>query len=193
MSTKQGEIALIALGGNGSAEIGSVRAVIEGAIASVAALSADPQAVRTSRLFRTPAFPEGAGPDFVNAAMAFPYAGTAQDLLAELHAIEAEAGRERQIRWGARVLDLDLIALGGQVLPDAGTQDGWRALPLAVQQTRAPERLILPHPRVQDRSFVLVPLAEVAPGWRHPRIGRTVEELLADRPAQERAEVQPLQ
>ena len=90
-------------------------------------------------------------------------------VLARLHATEDAFARRRRARWGPRTLDLDLIAMGDTVLPDAATQARWRALDAAAQRSLAPDRLILPHPRMQERAFVLVPLADVAPGWRHPR------------------------
>jgi 2-amino-4-hydroxy-6-hydroxymethyldihydropteridine diphosphokinase len=91
-----------------------------------------------------------------------------------------------------RTLDLDLLALGDSVLPDAATQEHWRNLPLADQKRLAPDGLILPHPRLQDRAFVLVPLADVAPDWRHPLTGQTVAAMTASLPAAERAAMRPM-
>ena len=147
-----------------------------------------------SRFYATPCFPAGAGPDYVNAAVLFEVADDVDpaSILAVLHRVEARFGRQRAVRWGMRTLDLDLVALGDSVLPDAETQDAWRNLAPEAQARVAPDRLILPHPRLQDRAFVLVPLADVAPDWRHPRDGRTVAEMLADLPGTDRAEVRPL-
>ncbi|MDO5646933.1 2-amino-4-hydroxy-6-hydroxymethyldihydropteridine diphosphokinase [Paracoccus sp. (in: a-proteobacteria)] len=146
-----------------------------------------------SRFWRTPAYPAGAGPDFVNAAIALKTQLSADDFLARLHGIESDAGRDRSAgRWASRVLDLDLIAFDDVVLPDAATQRDWVNLPAAQQAQIAPDRLILPHPRMQDRGFVLAPLADIAPDWRHPVTGRSVAQMLADLPPGSLDGIEPL-
>jgi len=77
------------------------------------------------------------------------------------------------------------------VLPDVSTYRVWQDLPLERQTQVAPDTLILPHPRVQDRAFVLVPLADVAPEWRHPVSGQTVRQMLNALSPEARAEVVP--
>ena len=103
----------------------------------------------------------------------------APDLLALLHGVEAGLGRVRDgNRWAARGIDLDLLALDGEVRPHAEAQRHWRELPPDRQRVEAPAELILPHPRLQDRGFVLAPLHDIAPLWRHPLTGATVREML---------------
>lgn len=150
------------------------------------------RSVARSRLFRTPAWPPGSGPGFVNAAVVLWSPVPPMRLLARLHAIEARAGRVRGLRWSARVLDLDLLASGARVLPDRATQAIWRQLSPERQAREAPGRLILPHPRLQDRAFVLIPLAEVAAAWRHPVTGRRVADMVARLRRKELAQIRPL-
>jgi len=188
------QLCLIAIGANAASPAGCPAQTIETAIAHLDEAPGRIEAV--SRLYRTPAFPPGSGPDFVNAAAALRMPGDAGAVLARLHEIEARHGRARTVRWGQRTLDLDLIAMGDAVLPDTDTYRYWRDLDPAAQRESTPEQLILPHPRMQDRAFVLVPLAEIVgrivPAWRHPVLGRSVEEMLEALPRRDVETVLPI-
>lgn len=117
-----------------------------------------------SSVWRSPAWPSGGGqPDYSNAVVALDPAGRApEQLFAVLLDIERRFGRERRERWGARTLDLDIIAMSDLV----GVFE-------AVQ---------LPHPRMHERGFVLAPLGEIAPDWRHPVLGLSVAQMLENAP-----------
>lgn len=184
---------LIALGGNlpfgASPPIETLRAAI-GAMAEE-----NLEVQRISQLYSTVAFPAGSGPDYVNAAAQLTWRQEvgASGILQALHRIEARFGRERLARWQGRTLDIDLLAIEDSVLPDSTTHRAWRDMPAEVQAKTTPETLILPHPRMQDRAFVLVPLADVAPDWRHPVLGKTVLEMLNALPKPDRDAVVALQ
>lgn len=184
------EAALIALGSN--QPIGELMPMeaISSAICRISEKSA--RVCRVSRFFSTPAVPKGAGPDFINACIAVRWTEAPQDILKQLHEIEADFGRIRKRRWGPRGLDLDLLAIGTQVLPNRDTETTWRTLGLSEQQERAPDELILPHPRLAERAFVLTPLADIAPHWRHPTLHRSVKEMLDALPAEDRAAIRPV-
>jgi 2-amino-4-hydroxy-6-hydroxymethyldihydropteridine diphosphokinase len=181
---------LIALGANLPVGEELPQVVLPKALDELAACGV--RVIARSRLFRTPCFPPGAGPDYVNAAAVLECDLQPDALLDILHRIEARFGRARQQRWGMRTLDLDLIARGQTVLPDPATQRRWMKLARDRQATETPDQLILPHPRLQDRAFVLVPLAEVAPDWCHPVSGLTVAEMCAGLPAKDRDAVIPI-
>lgn len=185
-----GQEVLIALGAN--LPVGETD-MIETLRAALRELQARGVSVRRiGRFYQTPCFPKDAGPDYINACAALSSDLAPTALLEVLHAVEADLGRTRDVRWGARSLDLDLLAVGHKIMPDLAGYEMWRDLPVSAQTTEAPDQLILPHPRLHERAFVLVPLLDVAPDWRHPVSGLTVREMHDALPAMDRAEVKPV-
>lgn len=129
-------------------------------IAALAALDrAGVTTLARSGWYRSAPVPPSAQPWFVNAVAAVAVAVDANRLLALMQRIESDFGRIRAERNAARILDLDLLDYRGE-------------------QICSPD-LILPHPRLHQRRFVLEPLAELAPQWRHPITGQTARQLLA--------------
>lgn len=186
-SLKSSKMALIALGANLPSAVGGPKSTVTQALAALDA--AGLQIIAKSKLYVTPCFPAGYGPDYVNAVVAVDKPATPLTVLKILHNIEAHFGRTRETRWGGRVLDLDLLAVDDLILPDLETYSTWQTLPAKDQVKATPDQLILPHPRIQDRPFVLVPLMDVAPDWRHPILGKTIRELHAGISPQELSEI----
>ncbi len=169
---------LVALGGNQSSHRGGVEQTINFALELLTRKSI--RVVSRSRNFKTPAFPTGAGSDFLNAAIEISSDLEATKIMQLLHEVESALGRTRKVRWEARVLDLDLLSWGDEVLPDNETVNRWIDLAFEEQTKVAPEQLIIPHPRMHERSFVLAPLMDIAPDWVHPVLGKTVRQLAED-------------
>jgi 2-amino-4-hydroxy-6-hydroxymethyldihydropteridine diphosphokinase len=177
----------IALGANLPSGEGSPKATLLAALQEIR--EADVVVASVSHLYQTPCFPAGAGPDYVNGAARLVSDRTPAAMLDLLHTIEARFGRERKERWGMRTLDLDLIASGDAVFPNRETFEQWRRLAPDLQKRAVPDQLVLPHPRLQDRAFVLVPLRDIAAHWRHPVLNRTVEDMYTALSPEDLAEI----
>jgi 2-amino-4-hydroxy-6-hydroxymethyldihydropteridine diphosphokinase len=112
--------------------------------------------------YRSAPVPASDQPWFVNGVARVETPLAPRALLALLHRVEARLGRRRGVRWAARIIDLDLLAYGEHIIAGNDQAD-----------------LVLPHPRLHERAFVLAPLADLAPTWRHPVSGKSAAELLA--------------
>lgn len=119
--------------------------------------------VRRSQWYKSAPVPISDQPWFVNAVVEIETDMSAEEILKQLHVIEKEFGRVREIKWEARVLDLDLLDYHGQSSSNKKQDQGG----------------VYPHPHMQERSFVLVPLKELEPKWKHPILERGIDEFLA--------------
>lgn len=150
---------LIALGSNLHSPAGTPRETIRAALAALTRRGIE--IAQVSRFYISEAWPNPSDPPYVNAVAKIATALSPKDLLGVLHEVEAEFGRVRSERNAPRTLDLDLIDYDGKLLEGD---------------------LELPHPRLLQRAFVLLPLRDVAPDWTHPITGASVSDSIVALP-----------
>ncbi len=144
--------------------MGDRRAHLEAALAQIGRIA---RLSRVSSFYRSDPVGYTDQPEFLNAAAEILWGDSPEELLGAVQRVERRVGRRSTFRDGPREIDVDILDFGGA--------------------TRQSPDLVLPHPRLDSRRFVLAPLAEIAPAWRHPVSGRTARELLAELPRTPRA------
>lgn len=152
---------LVALGANLSFQN---RTPVETLRAAIARLqeAAGIEVEDMSQFYETAPVPAGDQPDFVNAMIRLQTDLTPHNLMRRLLDTEKEFGRSRREQWGARTLDLDLIDFNG----------------CKIDEVVGEIALLLPHPRLHQRLFVLLPLLDLAPNWVHPATGKSIDEMI---------------
>ncbi len=146
---------IVALGANLPGAYPSCEALLDAAVDRLA--QEGMTVADRSDWWRSAAWPDSSAPAFLNGVTIVQTALPPGEALRRLHRLERAFGRGRSARNAPRTLDLDLIAYGRTVLDEGG--------------------LTIPHPRAHQRAFVMGPLAQIAPAWMHPVLGRTAEEL----------------
>lgn len=179
------ETAAIALGLNNS----EVQFELTQQIESILGCFTDKEIAKRSSLYKTPAFPNGSGPDFINAIILLKTDLSPDLLLSRLHKIENIFHRERPYRWAPRSCDLDLIFYNNVIMPNIPEFHKYASFTTEQAMANTPETLILPHPRMHERAFVLGPLREIAPEYIHPVYNQTVEEMWQKLPEDQRNEI----
>ena len=161
------EAVILAIGGNLAGDYPSLEALLKAALSELPRVGLRP--LKRSSWWRSAAWPDPSQPDYLNAVTIVETSLAPRAALDALLGLEARFGRNRSAPNAPRTLDLDLIAYGRQVLSEPG--------------------LTLPHPRAHERRFVMSPLAEIAPDWRHPVLGATAAELAQAAPIGRDAQV----
>lgn len=152
---------LIGLGSNISGPWGTPRSTVEKAFKTLNQFPL--RLMKASSLLATKPFGNKNQPDFINAVAIIDTALSPTVLLSRLHYIEKLAGRKRGRRWGPRTLDLDILDYKGRILRPSG---------------KGRAGLRLPHEGIPKRDFVLLPIAEIAPRWKHPALRKTAKEMI---------------
>jgi len=162
--------AVIGIGGNKPSSFGDCDQTLLESVRRIKSLQSV-EVVAQSAIYKSKAWPpESNQSDYANMAVLITVTGSAHDLLGACQKIENDMGRIRKERWGARVIDLDLLAFDDSILPNI---DIWRGLESNEDPSAFVEDVTVPHPRLHKRPFAMIPFSEVYPDWIHPVFGQT--------------------
>jgi len=159
-SNRWDDAVFIALGSNLAGAFSSSRSLLEATLGCLSLTGLN--VTHRSRWWRSVAWPDQTGPDYLNGVILVETQLAAREIMPALLTFEAKFGRGRDAPNAPRTLDLDLIAFGRSIIAEPG--------------------LTVPHPRAAERRFVMGPLADIAPDWRHPVLGCSAASLARSAP-----------
>ena len=131
-------------------------------------------------------------PRYVNVGIRFNTNLNPIDLLNYTSGLEKRFGRKREKRWEPRTCDIDILLCNQLILPNKAHFQKWLKLDFSDQIKLSPNELILPHPRLQERTFFLKPLINLQPDWIHPFLGMKAKEMLDSLPPNELENIQEI-
>ena len=175
---------IIVLGSNLSSKFGSSAEILKKCVGELRSFQAI-QSLSESKWYISSSFVDEREPRYVNVGVRFSTNLKPKDLLIFTSDLEIKYGRKRQRRWEPRTCDIDILLCDQLILPSKLHFEKWLKLDFLEQIELAPNELILPHPRLQERTFFLRPLNDLQPDWTHPFLEMKAKEMLDSLPSNE--------
>ena len=182
---------VVVLGSNLSSEFGNSAETLKKCVSEIRSYSAI-QTLLESNWYISSSFVDEREPRYVNVGIRFRTNLKPIDLLTFTSGLEKKFGRKRQRRWESRTCDIDILLCDQLILPNKIHFEKWLRLDLSDQIKLSPNELILPHPRLQDRTFFLKPLNDLQPDWIHPFLEVKAKEMLDSLPPNELENIEVL-
>ena len=182
---------VVVLGSNLSSEFGNSAETLKKCVDEIRS-NPSIESLLESNWYISASFLNKRDPRYVNVGISFSKKLKPIELLNFNSGLENKYGRKRRERWGPRTCDIDLLLCDQQILPSKLYFNKWLNLSLSDQIRLVPNELILPHPRLQERTFFLKPLIDLQPDWRHPFLKLKAKEMLDSLPPHELESIQEL-
>ena len=175
---------IVVLGSNLSSEFGNSAETLKKCVDEIRS-NPDIESLSESNWYISSSFLNKREPRYVNVGIRFITKLNPISLLHFTSGLENKYGRKRQERWGPRTCDIDILLCDQLILPSKLYFEKWLKLDFFEQKELSPDELILPHPRLQERTFFLKPLNDLQPDWTHPFLEMKAKEMLDSLPSNE--------
>ena len=175
---------IVVLGSNLSSEFGNSAETLKKCVDEIRS-NPDIVSLSESNWYLSSSFLDKREPKYVNVGIRFITKLNPVRLLHFTSGLEIKYGRNRQERWGPRTCDIDILLCDQLILPTKSYFKKWLNLNISDQLKLVPDELILPHPRLQERTFFLKPLIDLQPDWIHPFLKVKAKEMLDSLPPHE--------